>query len=284
MVQHSSEPRFRLKVTAGPDYAAATHQIVQVNGDPLQFESSHAIIHLNVRIQDYEGYPDGSPSTSDYFQHPLHKKDKYSIAFSIIFKQPVKADRLLFGNDFDHPIRDKLPWGFNMALGVVRTVLDPSIDGDTHADHPYLYSPALATWNQFRIGDKNVGQDQLLSRRSVVEEGADSAADTRIRTEFHIPSDAAGRRKHFQNKTALSKFEFEAGRVYMADFGNQYLNFSDMSVTLPGINVPVHNLIDEDNHELRYVLKDKDGCVYLVVVFEAVLSASEEEARKKKSG
>lgn len=56
-----------------------------------------------------------------------------------------------------------------------------------------------------------------------------------------------------------------------------------MSVTLPGINVPVHNLIDEDNHELRYVLKDKNGRVYLVVVFEAVLSAAEKEARVKKS-
>lgn len=172
------------------------------------------------------GYPDNSPRTSDYFQHPLHKDDKYSIAISIVFKEPVKAEDLLFGNDFDHPIRDKLPWGFNMALGVVRTVLDPSINGDAYADHPYLYSPALATWNQFCIGDKNAGKGEMLSGESVIEEGAHSAADTRIRSELHIPGDAAGRRKHFQNHTSLQAFEFEAGRVYSADFGNQYLNFS----------------------------------------------------------
>lgn len=54
-----------------------------------------------------------------------------------------------------------------------------------------------------------------------------------------------------------------------------------MSVTLPGINVPVHNLVDEDNHELRYVLKDRAGRVYLVVVLTAVLSAEEQKARGK---
>lgn len=55
MSQHSSEPPFRLKVTAGPDYAATTHQTVEVNGNTLKFESDRAQIHLNVRIQDYNG-------------------------------------------------------------------------------------------------------------------------------------------------------------------------------------------------------------------------------------
>lgn len=55
MSSHSSEPPFRLKVTAGPDYAASTHQTVEVNGNTLQFESDRAQINLNVRIQDYNG-------------------------------------------------------------------------------------------------------------------------------------------------------------------------------------------------------------------------------------
>lgn len=112
-----------------------------------------------------------------------------------------------------------------MALGVVRTVLDPSIHGDAYADNPYLYSPALATWNQFQIGDK--GDDKrLLESNTVVDEGASSKPDAEVRTKLSIPVDAAGRRKHFQHEASRKAFDFEPGRVYMADFGNQYLNFA----------------------------------------------------------
>lgn len=112
-----------------------------------------------------------------------------------------------------------------MALGVVRTVLDPSIHGDAYADNPYLYSPALATWNQFQIGDKS-DKKRLLESNSVVQEGVGSKADMEVRTKLSIPLDAAGRRKHFQHEASRKAFDFEPGRVYMADFGNQYLNFA----------------------------------------------------------
>lgn len=48
--------KYRLKVTAGPDYDPKTHQLVPVNKDQtLQFENEHAIVSLCVRIQDYTG-------------------------------------------------------------------------------------------------------------------------------------------------------------------------------------------------------------------------------------
>lgn len=176
----------------------------------------------------FTGYPDGSPRTSDYFKHPLHEQDKYSIAFSFIVKEPVNGDDLVFGNDFDYPIRDLLPMGFNMGLHIVKWTLDPSIRGDVYADKPYLYSPALASWNQFCIGDKDPSTDQALVKEQIVEESAQERDGADVRTRLHIPSTAAARRKHFQSQESRQAFEFEPGRLYMADFGNQYLNFSGM--------------------------------------------------------
>lgn len=177
-----------------------------------------------------KGFPDDSPETSSYFQHPLHTKDQYSISFSVIFKEPVNGNNLLFGNDLDRPIRDRLPPGFNTALHLVKRTIDPAIEGDAYADNPYLYSPALATWNQFAIGEKIQKSDNLpKGHKAVVVEGAEGEEATTIREELNIPNTAAARQKHFLDETNRKNFDFEPGRIYSADFGNPYLGFSGES-------------------------------------------------------
>lgn len=99
------------------------------------------------------------------------------------------------------------------------------MDGDVYSDKPHLYSPALATWNQFRVGEKIQRDDTVPSVHDrVVEEGADGDGDD-IRSAHGIPSDVKGRRKHFQYEENRKAFEWEAGRLYWADFGNPYLDF-----------------------------------------------------------
>lgn len=179
------------------------------------------------RAHQSPGYPENSPSTSPYFEHPLHKKDLYSICFSIIFKEPVNGNNLVFGNDFDNPIRDFLPPGFNTALKMVKWTLDPGLDGDVYADQPYLFSPALATWDIFRVGDKMSKSDNVPTlHNEVIEEGAYSEEAVEKRQQFNIPDTVEGRRKHFQDEGNRKEFEFEPGRMYVADFGNPYLAFS----------------------------------------------------------
>lgn len=116
--------------------------------------------------------------------------------------------------------------GFNAALKTVKWAIDPSIDGDAYADKPYLYSPALATWNQFRIGGKSNAGTPKLTTEYVVEEGADGDG-VESRAAVNISGDTAkARRSHFQNEKHRKEFDFEAGRTYLADFGNGYLSFS----------------------------------------------------------
>ena len=58
----------------------------------------------------------------------------------------------------------------------------------------------------------------------------------------------------------------------------------DFSVRLPGFNLHIMKYVDENNHELRYTLKDvSNGRVYLAVVFSVVLSEMEDKKDHSKS-
>ncbi|KAL2813545.1 hypothetical protein BJX63DRAFT_421189 [Aspergillus granulosus] len=283
MADATKSPKYRLKVTAGADYNPSTHQDVPVNEpQTLRIDNDQATTHLSVRIRNYTGFPDNAPSTNPYFTHSLHQKDQYSISFAISFKSPVNGDDLLFGNDFDRPIRDRLPPGFNAALRLVQWTIDPSLDGDAYADKPYLYSPGIATWNQFRVGEKidagGKGDVKLPDVHDLVIEEGGEGDGVAIRERKGVPETVQERRSYFQNEANRKQWEFEMGRVYLADFGNQYLDFNDFTLRLPGFSINALNYIDEKTHSLRYVLKHRaTGKVYFVVLFTLVLLQEEGE-------
>jgi hypothetical protein len=55
MAASTKESKYRIKVTAGPDYDPTTHKDVHVNGDILRIENDRVTLDLAVRIQDYKG-------------------------------------------------------------------------------------------------------------------------------------------------------------------------------------------------------------------------------------
>lgn len=69
---------------------------------------------------------------------------------------------------------------------------------------------------------------------------------------------------------------------------------TDFSLRLPGFSLQVTRYIDEKNHELRYVLKNRrTGDVYFVVMFTLIIRGShsesdqmhqEEEEKARKAG
>lgn len=104
------------------------------------------------------------------------------------------------------------------------------MDGDVYADKPYLFSPALASWNQFRIGEKiRRGDDVPRVNGVVVEEGAEGDEARKVREEVYgIPGEGHARMKHFHDEEERKRFEFEAGRRYWVNFGNPYLVFNGL--------------------------------------------------------
>lgn len=222
--------RYQLKVTAGPNYT--DQKPIPVNTDKAtHIDSPHCSANLTVRIQNYRGKPDGSPKTSPYFSQAPHESDLYSLSFTFTPKEDINAHDLVFGNDFDHPIRDKLPPGFQQAFNLVKWFIDPGLYGDVYSDEPYLYGPLLSSINTFRIGPKeDKEQEKIEEVRAneelvVFAEGAD-ADGQEARQESGMPATAAARKKHYLTEQHLKDFTFEKGREYSNDFFNPYLDFN----------------------------------------------------------
>lgn len=260
--------KYIIRVTAGSSYDVDSHQVVPVNSPELTKISNDLMdIELNVRVQHYKGLPRNSPTTSAYFSQPPHdyNKDQYSIAFRFTPKKPTTASKeidpskkegpdtaslessdeqpengisasdLQFGNDFDHPIRDRLPPGFNTAMGIVKWWIDPGLDGDAYADEPYLYGPALSSFNAIHVGK---GEHDPEKGGLWFEEGGDEAG-LEARHALGAPDTAKARMKWALREDSKKKWVFEHGQTYCADFFNPYLDFGDFSLHLPGFTLPI---------------------------------------------
>ncbi|EON62656.1 hypothetical protein W97_01880 [Coniosporium apollinis CBS 100218] len=313
MAEHT---KYMLKVTAGPNYDPSTHHPVHVNDPtPLKISSEHIDASINVRIQDYRGLPKGSLSTSPYFTHATHIHDRYSIAFTFALKQTLNGNDVVFGNDFDHPIRDRLPPGFNTAFRIVKWMIDPGLDGDVYAEEPYLYGPLLSSINVLRVGnsiagktekegegegeDKGEGggkktQEALEAETAaageevpdsgvvVLEEGAEGDGQA-AREAAQVPADAAARKKHFLQEPKRKEFQFEEGRAYLCDFFNPYLDFNEFALKLPGFTLPIVRYWD--GQPLRYVLKNRaTNTPLFVIVFTLVPAEQVDEAEGGEEG
>lgn len=255
--------KYIIRVTAGSTYDVDSHQVVPVNSSDLTKISNEFMdIELNVRVQNYKGLPRDSPTTSPYFLHPPHdyNKDQYSISFRFTPKKPldskdqeieddddnedaapdqpengISAADLQFGNDFDHPIRDRLPPGFNTAMGIVRWWIDPGLDGDAYADEPYLYGPALSSFNAIHVGP---GEHNPEKGGLWFEEGGDDAG-LETRRAIGAPDAAKQRMKWALREDSKKTWVFEHERTYCVDFFNPYLDFGDFSLRLPGFTLPI---------------------------------------------
>ena len=231
--------KYVLSVTAGPDYE--DQKAVAVNtANTTRITSDHLTANLRIRVQNYRGLPEGSPKTSPYFSKPPHEKDLYSLEFSFTLKEDINGNDLVFGNDFDHPIKDKLPPGFQQAFNLVKWFIDPGLYGDVYADEPYLYGPLLSSMNVLRLGPKDDKEQEKIEEvranreeGASIEEGGDADGEA-ARHELGVPADAAARKKYFLTEQHQKDFTFEKGREYSNDFFNPYLDFNEFSLKLPG--------------------------------------------------
>ncbi|KAH6615793.1 hypothetical protein B0J18DRAFT_372913 [Chaetomium sp. MPI-SDFR-AT-0129] len=258
---------------------------------------------LCVRINKYRGLPRGAPSSSVYFETEPHKSngDQYSIAVRFRLLDPggassvqegsaedraegsegekkpgIPASDLQWGNDFDHPLRSRLPPGFNTALNIVKWWIDPGLDGNPYADHPYLYGPALSSFNTIHVGP---GKDDPARGGLWFEEGGDEEGlewRRRIGGGGGVPGEGRARMKWALKEGSKEGWTWEFGRVYGVDFFNPYVDFGELALRLPGFNLPVIKYWDgqglrtppKRSHQLRYVLRNRTtGQVYLVVLF-----------------
>jgi Protein of unknown function (DUF1769) len=231
--------KYVLRVTAGSKYDVLHQVEVPVNvPQPIKITSDFADVELSVRIQDYAGLPQDSPRTSPYFAAEPHatNDDQYSICFRFTPRQKtISAADLQFGNDFDHPIRDRLPPGFNTAMNIVKWWIDPGLEGDAYADNPYLYGPALSSFNAIYVGPGNYDEDR---GGLWFDEGGDEAG-MEMRSKVGAPESSKERMRWALRKESKEDWLFEQDRTYSFDFFNAYLDFANLALRLPGYHLPI---------------------------------------------
>ena len=242
----------RLVVHAATSYEKDELVKVPVNdGDDKSYitlDSPYADIRLAVRINNYVDSTGKLTSTS-YFDQPDHKNDQLSIQFSVKFKQTVDGNDLLFGNDFDEPIRDILPYGFSMGYKMFTWYVDPSVEGDPYCDTPYLYGRALSSINRITTGN----DDQWPGFMTQDKLGALMSSEERM--------------AFYRDQANRHSFEFVPDVQYSFDFFTPYLSLGDsFGIKLPGFSLDVGKYCG--GQPLRYTLKSlSDDRVFLVVVF-----------------
>ncbi|KAG8533202.1 uncharacterized protein KY384_001985 [Bacidia gigantensis] len=240
-----------VRVTAGPTYDPSTHQTVLVNSaTPTHITSPNCTANLSVRIQNYRGLPPNSPKTSPYFSHPTHKSDQYSISFTLLPHKTISGQSLVFGNDIDHPVRDKLPYGTGAAFKILKRVIDPGLDGDLYADKPHLYGCALSSLNVINVGEKvKEGQEPTKDGEleEVIEEGGDGDG-AEWRTKKDVPETAGKRRSWFLGSGKPETWKWEEGRVYKCDFFNPYLDFNGEVLFVVVFSLVRKDALPNDEH------------------------------------
>ncbi|KAJ5641674.1 hypothetical protein N7490_005674, partial [Penicillium lividum] len=260
--------QYPLQVTIGDDDHVPTHQIAHVNGPVTTVFGMLASANVAVKIQNYNT-PDfvADPPTSAYFDHPLHKGDKVSIALSIVFDSDVNGNDLVFGNYFSHSIEEKIPKTWNTMSKFTKRKFEKSIEYNLKGSTSSIYSPALSSMSQFRIGVESPLPAEKLNQHTLVLEGSDTEIGQKVRNVQGIPDNAADRKEFFHDAKNRENFCFFGGVQYFFDFANAELNSTDLCLNLPGYDFPFFQIMDDPNHELRYALKNRaTGEVYLVVV------------------
>jgi uncharacterized protein DUF1769 len=279
------DEKYLLRVSAGPSYDESTQLPVLVNGHfATPFENEFMKGNIKVRIRDYKGLPLYSPQSSAYFEHPSRSKEQYSISFSFVPKIDINAADTLWGNDFDHPVRDRLPPGFSVAVKIVKEFVDPTIELDAYADKPWMYAPAMASFFAFSVGEKksleewSKGGIPFMPGDEPLEEGA-SGNGAEVREALKFPEDRSARRKFCRSKDNLKDMKFEAGRLYQADFFNPYIDFGSFSLKLPGLSINCIKYINDKTHKLRYVFRNsKTGDLYFCVILTLLFGDDLQEA------
>ncbi|KAJ3077564.1 hypothetical protein HK102_005142, partial [Quaeritorhiza haematococci] len=163
-----------LRVKAGPSYDLSKSVFCSVNDEfhPVIVDSENFCGYILIRMRDFDGYvPDDEPEPapvengngngqhkqqagkrlpiknppSDYFKG---RNRRYSIMVQGRFKKTFNANDILFGVDFDTPVRS--PPGSSLVLKMAK-LLDPNIEADITCSTPWGYSPWICAMNSLGV-------------------------------------------------------------------------------------------------------------------------------------
>jgi len=225
----SSAPRIVCR--AGPSLSSL--EPVPVNSSSVHIESDLFEGNVFVRLKDYKG-PVGEDGTSQPKEPFSGEKDTWSIAFEGKFKdgdkEQIEVDEILFGNTWEKPIKDYLPYGTSAALRFVKYV-DPTLSCDLYSDKPWALSPLFSTLQYLSVTESKDSVPSSFTPSPMPEN-----------TSLLVPSDDASlvetapkRRSHFAQESARKSTHLStSSHLVRGDFSHGFLDFSTLALSLPG--------------------------------------------------
>ncbi|GFZ46921.1 hypothetical protein JCM24511_04146 [Saitozyma sp. JCM 24511] len=238
----------------------------------------------------------------------------YAIVVRGRFTEQVSADELMFGNVFEKPIRDSLPWGTSVAQKAIYFV-EPTLEMDLYADRPWALSPAMASMNHLALTEKPqegpvVKEDSVERIKHQCEGEYDASGAScwvlpwwrsldRADVADNYPPEggdekaqAAARKRWMAEKANREKISLNHDTHVSMEFCNGYLDFNTLSLSLPaGFNMTFPLLKYWDGQPVTYVCQRRgtatsasgpaDGKVFWSVAFEIVDEEAKRELEKR---
>ncbi|GAA5943121.1 DUF1769 domain-containing protein [Sporobolomyces koalae] len=218
-------PAPRIVCKAGPSLSKL--ELVKVNESSTAIASPSFEGNLFVRLKDFKGPKghDGQPQPGA--DAPFSgDKDTWSIAFEGRFKQGIDVDDILFGNTWEKPIKDYLPYGTAAALRFVKYV-DPTLSCDLYADKPWALSPLFSTLQYLSVKESSDTPRTFLP--------SPMPEDTSLLVQDPALVDTpAKRRSHFAQEATRKSTKLSPSHLVRGDFSHGFLDFSTLSLSLPG--------------------------------------------------
>ncbi|WBW71278.1 DUF1769 family protein [Schizosaccharomyces osmophilus] len=211
-------------------------EAIAINGTPNFVKSKHFEGRVKVRLRHYEVLD------HEYFSK---SNDTCSIMIAGRFlptQGALTADDILFGNQFEKPLRDILPTGSSYMMKGLKLV-DPAIEYDLYCDQPWAFSPFYATMTRLKMANAQPPLEYFYE-------------------------DSSERRKEMQDPENRKKLPIKPNQYFIADFCNPFFDPSSMSVSVPytGLKFSVKSYYS--GQPLRYVCKTRAGEPIFAIEFD----------------
>ncbi|WVN87723.1 uncharacterized protein L203_102917 [Cryptococcus depauperatus CBS 7841] len=223
-------PKLRVTVSSSSSSYPPTSPISVNSTKPQSISTPGFEGKIWVFVKDYEGeHKDGEGK--EYFEKEWRNGMSFGIVVRGKFKQEVGVDEIVFGNVFERPIRDCLPWGTSVATKFLY-FMDPVMELDIYADQPWALSPALATMNSLSLSKGEEISEDIVVKENALKYLKSQAPDVLI-AEGDEKTLIGTRKKWLSHKSNREKIKLEPETVVGMEFANGLLDFNTLSATLP---------------------------------------------------
>jgi len=245
-------------------------KVVEVNKDKtavLHIDGEHFEGNLTVRIKGYLGpasmKEQAKEPESGYFSKESRHGKTWSIAVQGRFKQETAVNDVLFGNQWDVPIRDYLPYGTSAALQFGK-VIDPGLETDLYSDTPWALSPLFSTMPFISVSHVEPSKPLPPWDSGAIEEDVSGLFEAtpaqRHRDEgISLKGKVNNRRHFFADKSKVEGIVVGPSELISCDFAQGFISFETLSLKLP-IGLPEFPLAKYWNGKpITFVARSRDG-------------------------